>query len=120
MNRDARRPNGLGRYRSYDPPPPDFDPLKAPEESLLRRGLPQPQVSLAGDRFPPVVSGNDDCCVLHDRYGDREAGSPLQNLQWRPVGEPSPYIDRRHDVVRRAWPRRRNQPRDRQRTRVRL
>ncbi len=36
-----RQANGLSRYRSYDRPPEGFDPLTAPDELLLRHGLPR-------------------------------------------------------------------------------
>jgi hypothetical protein len=41
MNRGARHPERLGRYRSYDPPPAGFDPHTAPDAVLLRHGLPR-------------------------------------------------------------------------------
>ena len=41
MSRNVRQANGLDRYRSYDRPPEGFDPLTAPDELLLRHGLPR-------------------------------------------------------------------------------
>jgi hypothetical protein len=41
MSRNVRQANGLDRYRSYDRPTEGFDPLTAPDELLLRHGLPR-------------------------------------------------------------------------------
>jgi hypothetical protein len=41
MNRGVRRSERLGRYRNYNPPPAGFDPYTAPDEVLLRHGLPR-------------------------------------------------------------------------------
>jgi len=41
VNPGARRSDELSPYRSFDPPPPGFDPHTAPNEVLLRHGLPR-------------------------------------------------------------------------------
>jgi Peptidase A4 family len=41
MSRNSRESHGLDRHRGYDPPPAGFDPLVAPDELLLRHGLPR-------------------------------------------------------------------------------
>lgn len=40
MNEDAFASGALGRYRTYDPPPQDFDPLTARPHALRKHGLP--------------------------------------------------------------------------------